>query len=289
LDLLPARSPQRPVTLTAPSPPAATARGRVALLRGCVQSVLAPELERCTVAVLHAFGWRVEIPAGQGCCGGLALHAGDLDQARALAARNLNAFDDGYDAIVTNAAGCGSALRETATLFAGSEREAAARRSSSRARDVSSVLAASLGDAFPGGLPPLPRPLRAVYHDPCHLQHAQGERRAPRTLLRAIPNLELVEPRESEICCGSAGTYNFEQPALADRLGERKARALLATGAEAVITGNLGCALQIRRHAEQLGRSLEVLHTVEVVAAALAAEAGDRDESARGARRRPGG
>jgi glycolate oxidase iron-sulfur subunit len=271
LDLLPARSRVRHPAPTVPSPPEATARGRVALLRGCVQSVLAPGIERCTVDALHAFGWRVEVPVGQGCCGGLALHTGDLGRARALAAPNLTAFDRGYDAIVSNAAGCGSALREAATLFAGSPEEAAARRLRDRARDVSSVLAEALDDAFPGGLPPLPRPLRAVYHDPCHLQHAQGERRAPRALLRAIPNLELLEPRESEICCGSAGTYNLEQPALADRLGERKARALLELGADAVITGNLGCALQIRRHAERLGRPLEVLHTVEVVAAALAA------------------
>ena len=278
LELLPARgsaavrertSVVRAVTAASARP---AERGTVALLRGCVQTVLAPELERTTVSVLRAFGYTVEVPPRQGCCGGLALHSGDLEQARALARRNLGAFDREVVAVVTNAAGCGSALREAATLFAGTPDQDSARRLGARARDVAALLAEALPAAFPAGLPPLSEPLRAVYHDACHLLHAQGERAAPRTLLRAIPGLELIEPAESEICCGSAGTFNLEQPELADRLGERKARNLVATGAQVVVAGNLGCALQIARHAERLGTPLEVLHTVDVVALALAGE-----------------
>ena len=270
LELLPARERTPRDCDLAPGALRPPIGGTVALLRGCVQTVLAPELERITASVLGVFGYAVEVPAGQGCCGGLALHTGDLEQARALARRNLAVFDDlEVVAVVTNAAGCGSALREASMLFAGTPDEELARKLSGRARDISTLLAAALPAAFPDGLPPLGARLRAVYHDPCHLLHAQGERAAPRMLLRAIPDLELLEPAESELCCGSAGTYNLEQPAIAERLGERKARNLIATGAQAVITGNLGCALQIRRHAARLGRPLEVLHTVEVVARAL--------------------
>ncbi|HVS62836.1 MAG TPA: heterodisulfide reductase-related iron-sulfur binding cluster [Thermoanaerobaculia bacterium] len=270
LELLPDRrsgaAARHALPLAAAGPPT---RGSVALLRGCVQTVLAPELEHTTLEVLRAFGYAVEIPPDQGCCGGLALHSGDLAQARALARRNLAAFDRDLDAVASNAAGCGSALREAATLFSGTGDEDRARRLAGRAKDVSSLLAEALPAAFPEGLPPLAAILRAAYHDPCHLLHAQGERDAPRALLRSIPGLELLEPEESELCCGSAGTYNLEQPHLADRLGERKARNLLATGAQVVVTGNLGCSMQIRRHTARLGRPLEVLHTVEVVALAL--------------------
>jgi glycolate oxidase iron-sulfur subunit len=260
LELLPERLPVRP-----PAGPAVPVRGtpraRVAVLAGCVQQVLHPEIHQATVRVLAYNGVEVVVPPHQTCCGALAMHAGEGGLARRLARRNLAAFPEDVDAVVTDAAGCGSAMKEYALLFGGRPEEERARRFADRVRDVSELLD-GLGAERP---PALTVRARAVYHDACHLLHAQGVREAPRRLLGLVGNLELVEPAEAEICCGSAGTYNLEQPEVAHELGRRKARALLATDPDVVVTGNVGCMVQIAAHLRACGRPVPVLHTVQVL------------------------
>jgi glycolate oxidase iron-sulfur subunit len=235
-------------------------RARVALLAGCVQQALGPEINAATLKVLTRNGVEVVIPPGQGCCGSLMAHRGEAREARRLARRNLRAFPRDVDAVVTNAAGCGSGMREYGLLFAGQPEEAEARAFAGRVRDVSEFLDA-LGLAEAPG--PLARPLRLAYHDACHLAHAQGVAAAPRRLLGAIPNVTLVEVPEGEVCCGSAGTYNLEQPEIAAALGRRKAENVLSTGCEAVAAGNIGCLVQMRAH---LGGRVRAAHTMEVLA-----------------------
>jgi glycolate oxidase iron-sulfur subunit len=239
-------------------------RARVALLAGCAQQVLAPEIGWATLEVLARNGVETVIPSGQGCCGALAMHTGAAEQAKTHARRNLRAFPGDVDAVVTNAAGCGSGMREYPLLFKGESDADAARTFSDRVLDISAFLAA-LGPVAP---PPLSEPLVLAYHDACHLAHAQGVRSQPRALLEAIPNLTLVEPAEWELCCGSAGTYNIEKPEIAIELGRRKARNLIATGAQAIASGNIGCLTQVRSHLCQLGADIPVMHTMEVLARA---------------------
>jgi glycolate oxidase iron-sulfur subunit len=264
LDLAPARlPPARPLPPIIPA--VGQRRARVALLTGCVQQALAPSINWATVRVLARCGVEVVVPREQGCCGALLAHTGELAPARRLARRNLNVFPADVDAVLTNAAGCGSGMREYGLWFAGEPDEAAARALAARVQDVSAFLAA-LGVP---ALPPLPQPLRLAYHDACHLAHAQGVTSAPRALLSAIPNLTLLEVPEGDLCCGSAGSYNLEQPELAARLGQRKARNLLSTGAQAVALGNIGCLVQISSHLRAAGQPLPVYHTFEVLAQAL--------------------
>jgi glycolate oxidase iron-sulfur subunit len=242
-------------------------RARVAFLAGCAQQVLAPEINVATLRVLAANGVEVVIPRGQGCCGALAMHTGASGQAKPLVRRNLEAFPSDVDAILTNAAGCGSGMHEYGLLLKGEPEEEAARAFAEKVVDVSVFLD---GLGLVAELPPLPEPVRVAYHDACHLAHAQGVRSAPRALLEAVPGLELVEPDEWELCCGSAGTYNVDKPETAAELGERKARNLLDTGAQAIATGNIGCLTQITTHLAALGRPLPVLHTFGVLDAAYA-------------------
>ncbi|MCB0114756.1 MAG: 4Fe-4S dicluster domain-containing protein, partial [Caldilineaceae bacterium] len=240
LDLLPSEIPAaRP--LPAIHHAQGTRRARVALLSGCAQQVLSPEINWATLRVLARNGVEVLIPPDQGCCGALSMHVGEAGQARALALRNMQAFDlQSVDAVITNAAGCGSGMHEYPLLFAGTPHEDAARRFAEKVQDVS-VFLAQLGIETP---PPLSTPMTVAYHDACHLAHAQGVRDAPRQILSAIPNLKLVAIPQGELCCGSAGTYNIEQPEIARELGERKASAILSTGADVVATGNIGCMTQ---------------------------------------------
>ncbi len=240
-------------------------RARVAFLTGCVQQVLDPEINWATVRVLARNGVEVVIPQGQGCCGALSMHTGAGDQARALARHNLALFPQDVDAIINNAAGCGSGMHEYPLLFAGQPEEEQARAFAAKVMDVSLFLARLGFQPPPPPEPPLEAPIPVAYHDACHLAHAQGIRQEPRQLLRSVPGLSLVEIPQGEICCGSAGTYNLEQPAIAHQLGERKARAILGTGAQAVATGNIGCMTQIRAHLERLGHPLPILHTVELL------------------------
>lgn len=261
LDLLPEKLPPR-VALPPISPAQGKRRARVALLSGCVQQVLTPGINRATVDVLTGNGVEVVIPPGQGCCGALSMHTGAADQARALARRNFAAFNlSEVDAVVTNAAGCGSGMHEYPLLFAGEAEEQAARDFAGKVQDVTVFLDA-LGIEPP---PALPAPMTVAYHDACHLAHAQGVTDAPRRLLGAVPNLTLVPIPEGEICCGSAGSYNIEQPEIAAQLGQRKAEAILGTGAQAVVTGNIGCMTQIDSHLQRLGKPLPVFHTVELL------------------------
>ncbi|GIW23807.1 glycolate oxidase subunit GlcF [Meiothermus sp.] len=255
-DTLPASEPLPEVV-----PPVGERRARVAFLAGCAQQVLQPGFNRATLRVLAHNGVEVVIPKGQGCCGALALHTGERGRALQFARTNLKAFAGDYDAILTNAAGCGSGLKEYPVLFHGEPEQAQAAQLAARVKDVS-VFLVELGLKE---VPPLPRPLKVAYHDACHLAHAQGVRAEPRQLLRSIPGVELVEIPEGELCCGSAGTYNLEQPAIAATLGERKARHILATGAEVVVTGNIGCFTQIQSQLRKLGREIPVLHTVELL------------------------
>ncbi len=237
-------------------------RARVALLAGCAQQVLAPEINWATLRVLARNGVEVVIPPGQGCCGALSMHNGEAGQARRLARRNLGIFDpDDVDAIISNAAGCGSGMHEYPLLFAGSGDEKRAEQFAAKVQDIS-VFLDKLGIETP---PPLSAPLRVAYHDACHLAHAQGVRDAPRRLLNAIPGVTLAPIAEGEICCGSAGTYNIEQPELAQQLGQRKANSVAATRADLLVTGNIGCMTQISNHLGRLGKPLPVLHTIQLL------------------------
>lgn len=237
-------------------------RARVALLIGCVQNVLSPEINWATLRVLAKNGVEVVIPHGQGCCGALMLHTGESRQAQQLARHNLSLFPLDVDAIVTNAAGCGSGMKEYDLLFKGTPDEDSATAFKRKVKDVSVVLA-ELGLR---ATPPAPaQPIRIAYHDACHLAHAQGVTAAPRQLLRAIPGVTLLEIPQSEICCGSAGTYNLEHPEVAEQLGQRKAQNILSTGCEAIAAGNIGCIVQIGTYLKQAGQPLPIYHTIEVL------------------------
>jgi glycolate oxidase iron-sulfur subunit len=242
-------------------------RGTVALLQGCVQRVFFGDVNEATARVLAAEGLEVHAPREPRCCGALQLHAGHAGAA-ALAKATIAALE-GYDTVVANAAGCGSAMKGYGHLLrdepAWADRAA---RFSARVRDATELLAELEPRAARGRVP-----LRVAYHDACHLAHAQGIRAEPRALLRGIPGLELAEPADWETCCGSAGIYNLVQPEPAAELGRRKAELLLATGAGVVAAANPGCALQIAMHARALGRELTVLHPLQLLDRSLAAGA----------------
>src|SRR5688572_19428230 len=237
-------------------------RARVALLAGCAQQVLDPDINTATIEVLAHNGVEVVVPSGQGCCGGLAWHTGDLGAAQAFARRNLDAFPNDVDAILTNAAGCGSAMHEYHLVLRGTPEEGKADAFRERVMDVS-VFLNRLGLRDP--IPDAGRPQRIAYHDACHLANAQNVRREPRALLRAIPGVQLIELSDPHLCCGSAGTYNLDQPQIAASLGEAKVRAVLASGGEMVASGNIGCLTQLRAHLAKLGSQLPVRHTMQVL------------------------
>ena len=263
LDLVPAHVPPAE-SWPAVTPARGERRARVALLTGCAQRVLDPDINTATIEVLARNGVEVVVPAAQGCCGGLAWHTGDLPAARAFARRNLAAFPADVDAILTNAAGCGSAMHEYHLVLRGTPDEARAEAFRHRVLDVS-VFLHRLGLRE---LPANTRSLKIAYHDACHLANAQGVRREPRALLRAIPGAEVCELTDAHLCCGSAGTYNLDQPAIAASLGAQKARAVIATGASVVASGNIGCLTQLRAHLARLGSAIQVRHTMQVLRAA---------------------
>src|SRR4051794_1878347 len=242
-------APDRPPNLT-PMPddlPArGESRGRVGFLQGCVQRAYFPHVNRATVEVLRAEGWDVHAPGDLECCGSLELHAGEAERAAKRAADTVEAFEDD-EIVVTNAAGCGSGMKENPEI-------------ADKVRDVTELLAEHEPRATRH-----PVRLRVAYHDACHLAHAQDVREQPRKLLRQIPGLEIVEPEGWEICCGSAGIYNLTQPDAAAELGRAKAERLLATGAEAIAAANPGCTLQIQAHLRELGRPLPVYHPIELI------------------------
>ena len=242
-------------------------RLKVGLLTGCVQRLVFPHVNGATINVLAAEGCAVIAPADQGCCGALALHAGRIDEARAFARRLIATFDSaGVDRIVVNAAGCGSSMKEYGELLADDPAwSARAHAFSARVRDVSEVLV-EIGE---------PRAVRhpiharVVYHDACHLAHAQGVRAQPRDLLRAIPGLEVLTPAEPDICCGSAGIYNLVEPDAAGELGARKVKNIAALRPDVVATGNPGCLIQIASTAGQAGFDWPVVHPIELIDASI--------------------
>ncbi len=245
-------------------PPVGARRYRVAFFAGCVANLAFASANEATVRVLARNGCEVVIPAGQACCGALHVHAGARDVARRLARENLQAFPpDSFDAVITNAAGCGAVLKEYPVLFEQEERGfyAAAGAFSARVRDVTEFLA---GIDFRRDFGEMK--VRATYQDPCHLLHAQRVRSAPRLLLAAIPGLDLVELKEAEICCGSAGIYNISENEMAEALLEKKMRRIEETGAELVLTANPGCLLQLRAGLARRGADpSRVLHVVELL------------------------
>jgi glycolate oxidase iron-sulfur subunit len=243
-------------------------RGRVGFLQGCVQRVFFSGVNEATVRVLAAEGFEVFAPPAPRCCGALLLHSGAEPEAVALARETITAFED-CDAVVVNAAGCGSAMKDYGHLLADdpawADRAAAF---SAKVRDVTELLVDDVPEGD-GRARRHPLPLRVAYHDACHLAHAQGVRNQPRALLRDIPGLELAEPADWEVCCGSAGIYNLLQPSAAAELGRRKADNLADTGAEAIVAGNPGCTLQIAAHLAATGRGVPVYHPVELLDASI--------------------
>ncbi|MGB0046636.1 MAG: heterodisulfide reductase-related iron-sulfur binding cluster, partial [Terriglobales bacterium] len=241
-------------------------RLRVGLLLGCVQSVFFPEVNAATVRVLAAEGCEVVIPRDQCCCGALMIHAGEEKAALDYARRIIDAFERAQvDAVVSNAAGCGSNLKDYGYLLRDDrEYSERAKAFSAKCRDISEVLA---------GLEPRatrhPLPLKVAYHDACHLQHAQGVRAQPRALLGKIPGLQILETAEAALCCGSAGIYNLVRPGPAKELGDRKVRNVLATAPDIVASGNPGCLLQLRSGLKSAGSRVPVVHLVEVVDASM--------------------
>jgi glycolate oxidase iron-sulfur subunit len=247
-------------------PPRIAAQGEkrrtVAMVTGCVQSVFTAQVSAATVRVLAAEGCEVLVPQDQGCCGALLLDLGQEKEALDLARKMIDAFESmKVDAIVVNAAGCGAVLKDYGYLLRDDpEYCERAMAFSAKCKDPSEILA---------GLPPRatrhPITLRVGFHDPCHLQHAQGLREPPRAMLRTIPGLQLVELPESALCCGSAGVYNLLQPEAGRQLGERKIQNIVSTHAQVVATGNPGCQLQISSLLNEKGQPLRVLHYMELL------------------------
>jgi glycolate oxidase iron-sulfur subunit len=242
---------------TPPARGAPQRRGRVAFMQGCVQRAYFGDVNAATVRVLSAEGFEVHAPRAPRCCGALQLHSGFEPQALALAKATIAAYET-FETIVVNVAGCGSAMKEYGELLADDQGWAQrARAFSAKVLDVHELLALHEPQARRH-----PLPLRLAYHDACHLAHAQGIRDQPRALLRSIPGVELIEPAEWELCCGSAGIYNLTQPEPAAELGRRKAANLAATGAEAIAAANPGCALQIAAH---LDTPIPVHHPITIL------------------------
>jgi glycolate oxidase iron-sulfur subunit len=242
------------------------------MLTGCVQSVFYPHVNAATADVLGAEGCDVIVPQRQGCCGALSLHGGRTAEAIGLAKRTIETFEQaGVDAIVVNVAGCGSAMKEYTDLLAAdpdwANRAAAL---SGKVRDLSEFLT-ELGPVAPRH----PLPVTAAYHDACHLAHAQRITAQPRELLRDIPGLQLTEIADAGTCCGSAGIYNLVQPGPARELGRRKADAVAATGADVLVSGNPGCALQISSALAERGSRMPMVHLAEVLEASIRGEGPD--------------
>jgi glycolate oxidase iron-sulfur subunit len=243
------------------------ARLRVGLVTGCVQRAFFGEVNRATARVLAAEGCDVVAPRTQGCCGALALHAGEQEQSRAFARRLIATFEQAsVDVVAINAAGCGSAMKEYGHLLRDDPEWAARADAFSRkVRDVSEVLT-QLGPARAERHPIV---ARVAYQDACHLAHAQGIRSQPRDLLAAIPGVTLAPIGEADVCCGSAGIFNLTQPEMAAQLGQRKAAHLADATPDIVVTSNPGCLLQIQSAARSQGHPYTVLHLVELLDASI--------------------
>ena len=266
-ELAPSNGHSDPIDLPEVTPAAGPRRGRVALVAGCVQRVFFPGVNAATVRTLAAEGFEVRVPRMQGCCGALSVHAGREEEALRFARDLIDAFEGiEADAILINAAGCGSTLKEYGRLFAGDPAWAArAAAFAKKVRDVNEFLA---------GIPPVaprrPMPLRIAYHDSCHLAHAQGIRSQPRSLLKSIPGIEILEVPDGDQCCGSAGIYNLVQPESARQIGERKADNVLSARPDRLCSANPGCTLQIQKILRSRGIDLSTAHPVEILDASIA-------------------
>ncbi|MDX6318739.1 MAG: glycolate oxidase iron-sulfur subunit [Nocardioidaceae bacterium] len=263
--LAPRLGPMRP--LPERSAAEGTRRGVVGLLTGCVQGAFFPDVNEATLRVLVAEGCDVVVPRRQGCCGALSYHGGREQEAIRFARHAIEVFEEAeVDTVVVNAAGCGSTLKEYGHLLRDEpggwpERAEAL---SAKVRDVSELLA-ELGPVAPRH----PLPMTVAYQDACHLAHAQGVRDQPRALLGAIPGIEMKALVEAEICCGSAGVYNLLHPEPARELGERKARAVLDSGADIMVTANPGCWMQVATTLDRMGHRLPVAHTISILDASI--------------------
>ena len=262
--LLPRLGPQEAVAEVTPA--TGTKRRRVGLLLGCVQREFFPQVNAATVRVLAAEGCEVVAPPAQPCCGALLVHAGEEFAAVELAKKTIEAFERAnVDTIVTNAAGCGSNVKEYGHLLRDdpdcAER---AKAFAAKCKDISEVLTELEPRATRH-----PLILRVAFHDSCHLQHAQGVRLQPRTLLSGIPGLELAEIPEAAICCGSAGIFNLVQPDAANELGDRKAQLIASLKTDVVATGNPGCILQMQSALARHSQKIPVLHTIQILDASI--------------------
>lgn len=248
--------------LAALTPAEGTRRGRVAMLTGCIQAVAFGAHNRATARVLARNGWEVVAPPEQGCCGALNAHGGDHARAVEMARRTIDVFERAdVEAVVVNTSGCGAHMKAYGALLADDPAYAErARRFAASVRDLSEFLATT-----PLRGPLAPVPMTVTYHDPCHVVHGQKIRSAPRQLLAQLPALRVVDLPESDWCCGSAGIYNLTQPEMAGRLLRRKVRHVTSTGAEAVVTANPGCILQIQQGLREAGSTVKVLHLVELL------------------------
>jgi glycolate oxidase iron-sulfur subunit len=254
---LPSAEPALPAFLPAVGP----RRARVALFTGCVADAIFRPTNWATARVLQANGCEVVVPPTQACCGAIHFHAGSSQPAREFADTNAAAFHlDDVDAVVVNVAGCGAMLKDYGQHWHQDGGQAAREQFAAKVRDISEFL-----DELGLITPPGTLPFTATYHDACHLGHAQKIHEAPRRLLAKIPGLTLLELPESELCCGAAGTYNLTEPEMAGKLGERKMRNILSTGARVVVTANAGCLLQIAREARKQGQSLLIVHPIDLL------------------------
>ena len=250
-----------------PPTPTMPFRDRVGLLTGCVQDAFFDHVNRATIRVFAAEGVETVIPKRSGCCGALALHAGREDEARQFAKQTIAAFEiAGVKKIAVNAAGCGSAMKDYGRLLADDPNwSSRAEMFAKTVRDVTEVLQ----DLGSPRAQRHPLPLRLAYHDACHLAHGQRVRQQPRDLLNTIPELTLVTPAESEICCGSAGVYNLTEPSTATELGTRKILRIREVQPDAVATANPGCLIQITSIARRQGHLWPILHPIELVDASI--------------------
>jgi len=260
LTLVPRHMPA--VSIPEVSPATGTARSRVGFISGCVMSVMFGETNAASVRLLNRSGCEVVIPRGQGCCGALFAHTGNLKTARECARANIEVFErEKLDAIIINAAGCGSTLKEYGQLLHDDSQWAErGKRFSSKVKDLTEWLTTSPLNPRSGTSPSAHR---VTYHDACHLAHAQRITKQPRDLVKAIAGKNFVDLPEADVCCGSAGTYNLTEPEMAERLQARKIENILKTGAQIVVTSNPGCLLQIKAGLRKLGSEVEVMHIAD--------------------------
>ena len=241
------------------------ALGQVGFIEGCVMQVMFGDTNRATVKLLNNAGWSVCNPGEQGCCGALCAHSGQLELARECARRNIAAFEPlKLEAIIINAAGCGSTLKEYGELLVEDEEWAErATTFSSKVKDLTEWLEEKEFAPSDSGE-------KVTYHDACHLAHPQGITAEPRALIRAVAGDRFVELPEAEICCGSAGSYNLTEPEMAARLQKRKIDNTLSTGADVVVTSNPGCQLQIQAGLNKAGSNMRVMHIADYLATSRA-------------------